>query len=764
MIRKPPSVSQESMGESAAQDHVKRVEQELAKEDSLLSNMIEQAPGMLGMAFMFVVTILLGLWLQPWFNAAGLQAFGESGSTQVRWIALELVAILVFTFLILWLAKKHLQHVIKYGLLFVLFLALCYTTVPGAHILLVPEIETEPFVFSDDTDVLEELYMVNSDGSMITQTTIWTDNWSTHSFDVSKRAVNSSLEWTVNLESFPGTPDQFAVIEGDYGYTVNNNAWIWTLDKMTGEVLSKYACFDIEEWNGTRDDSSEISSIGSCVSALEVIEDSDADQGQQKGALYITTGGSTIVRSATFADSFVTSDYAENVSFHRFEAEWAFPQLRLNDVVMQARQYDTDSLLLASPFGAVMIELEQSASPYQGDGARPPNWADECQLEWVYTATQNNPMTAFNIVTSPWDEEVDLVMTGLDDGKIEAFIVDDNSDEYFDVEERFKGEDSFTGPIADIGSFDFDGANGNELWIADGDGIHGLFFSSLIEYVTVEKDLNANTTMLITELGIMTVDDENYNDEPGNPLIKMTISSGEFDPDTMYNIYGIQWDDTAFVVGLLLSVILMVALIVKPEWYVVNTVGVLVGGGVIVMLGVTFVPTLIVIFMVLAAIYDAWAVYRSKHMLDLADTMIGLNLPILLVAPQESGYTMLDGNESLRPAEVPVQSNQSSSDKPAKVLVKKKKPKEAMFMGLGDVIFPGMLVISCVNSITTSGLAVGISALIGGLVGYLVLMTYVASGRPQAGLPLLNGGAILGYIIGGLVFVGGAAFSFGITF
>ena len=69
----------------------------------------------------------------------------------------------------------------------------------------------------------------------------------------------------------------------------------------------------------------------------------------------------------------------------------------------------------------------------------PPNWADECQLEWVYTATQNNPMTAFNIVTSPWDEEVDLVMTGLDDGKIEAFIVDDNSDEYFDVEERFKG-------------------------------------------------------------------------------------------------------------------------------------------------------------------------------------------------------------------------------------------------------------------------------------------------------------------------------------
>ena len=68
------------------------------------------------------------------------------------------------------------------------------------------------------------------------------------------------------------------------------------------------------------------------------------------------------------------------------------------------------------------------------------------------------------------------------------------------------------------------------------------------------------------------------------------------------------------------------------------------------------------------------------------------------------------------------------------------------------------------NYISDHGLAVGLSALVGGLIGYLVLMGYVASGRPQAGLPLLNGGAILGYIVGGLFFVGSAAFSFGISF
>jgi presenilin-like A22 family membrane protease len=42
-------------------------------------------------------------------------------------------------------------------------------------------------------------------------------------------------------------------------------------------------------------------------------------------------------------------------------------------------------------------------------------------------------------------------------------------------------------------------------------------------------------------------------------------------------------------------------------------------------------------------------------------------------------------------------------------------------------------------------------------------MTYVARGRAQAGLPLLNGGAILGYVIGGLLIVGTAIFDFGIT-
>ena len=752
------------MGESSSTDHVKRVERELAKEDSLLSNMIEQAPGMIGMAFMFVITIFIGIWLQPWFDAAGLQAFGESGSTEVRWIVLELIAIFAFTFMILWLAKNHLQHFIKYGILFVLFLALCYTTVPGAHILLVPEIETEAFEFTDFEDVEENLFAVNSDGTIITHKVIYGDDPSEHSSIVSKKSSNATSQWSVELDSYPGIPDQFAVIEGDYGYTVNNNAWIWTLDKDSGEILSKYACFEFENWDGTMVNATEIAEIGPCVSALEVIEDAEAETGQRKGALYILTATNTIVRSETFANSFIESDQMDDVEIHRNVAEWSYPQLQMNGEVLMSRQYDSDSLLVATPYGAAMIELEQSSSPYMDQGPKPANWADGCSLEWILIPETDNLISAFNVVTNPWNESQELVMSGFENGAIDAEIIDEEVDEIFEEEDRFRGGDSFQGPIAYIANFDLDAHNGDELWIADGDGIHGLFYDSLIEYVTIDLELGSDSIMFIDGYDIKTTRTSEYQDSNNNTMEMFVVESGQFNPDTMYNIYGIQWDDTAFLVGIGLAVLLMTALMIRPEWYIVNTVGVLVGAGVIVMLGVTFVPTLIVIFMVLAAVYDAWAVYRSKHMLDLADTMIGLNLPILLVAPQESGYSMLDEKDSIRPPEQQsVAPAESTAESSPKQVVKRKKPKEAMFMGLGDVIFPGMLVISCVNYISDSGLAVGISALIGGLIGYLVLMTYVASGRPQAGLPLLNGGAILGYIVGGLIFVGSAAFSFGIT-
>ena len=225
------------------------------------------------------------------------------------------------------------------------------------------------------------------------------------------------------------------------------------------------------------------------------------------------------------------------------------------------------------------------------------------------------------------------------------------------------------------------------------------------------------------------------------------------------------------VITLVTSVSMMYTLHKFPEWYVVNSVGLLVGSGVIVMLGIAFVPVLIIFFMVLAAVYDHWAVNKSKHMLELADTMIGLKLPVLLVAPKSSSYTFLDqeGDVMDRSAKL-----DDPSDGVQKTETKKPGPKgrDALFMGLGDVIFPGMLVISSITFLPDYGPVVfdfwgepskpvhlgaklvGMGTLLGGLFGYAALMTQVARGKPQAGLPLLNGGSILGYLISGAIFIG----------
>ena len=227
--------------------------------------------------------------------------------------------------------------------------------------------------------------------------------------------------------------------------------------------------------------------------------------------------------------------------------------------------------------------------------------------------------------------------------------------------------------------------------------------------------------------------------------------------------------------ALVITIAGMVALHRYPEWYVVNSVGVMVGAGVIVMIGISFVPTLVIIFMLLAAVYDYWAVHKSKHMLELADTMIGLKLPVLLVSPKEKGYSFLDQEGDI----MRDSSNAGEMAPPppgydgvmeaemvdeAERLRPKKKSRDALFMGLGDVIFPGMLVISALSFLPEWGpevwnafghihlaqLVVGVGTLIGGLVGYVALMYFVAQGKPQPGLPLLNGGAILGYLVSGI--------------
>ena len=137
--------------------------------------------------------------------------------------------------------------------------------------------------------------------------------------------------------------------------------------------------------------------------------------------------------------------------------------------------------------------------------------------------------------------------------------------------------------------------------------------------------------------------------------------------------------ENALLYAAIINLVLIIALWRYPEWYIVNLVGILVGAGVITMIGISFVPTLIIIFMIIAAIYDHWAVNGSKHMLELADTMIDLKLPILLVAPKEKGYSFLDEQEGVMEKTV-TKPTQEDWDDPKIAAVKvEKSGRDALF-------------------------------------------------------------------------------------
>jgi len=181
-----------------------------------------------------------------------------------------------------------------------------------------------------------------------------------------------------------------------------------------------------------------------------------------------------------------------------------------------------------------------------------------------------------------------------------------------------------------------------------------------------------------------------------------------------------------------LAIELTFLLLTYPEWYVIDIAGVLLAAGVAAIFGISFglLPALLLLSGL--AIYDAWAVYQTGHMIDLADSVMNLKLPILLVIPKSRGYSFLD--------------QRSLAEQ-----IEKGEKRGALFMGLGDLVIPGALVVS---SKVALGWTVGIFSMVGSLIGFWILMTYVLSGRPQAGLPLLNGGAILGYLIGAYFVVG----------
>jgi presenilin-like A22 family membrane protease len=207
---------------------------------------------------------------------------------------------------------------------------------------------------------------------------------------------------------------------------------------------------------------------------------------------------------------------------------------------------------------------------------------------------------------------------------------------------------------------------------------------------------------------------------------------------TLYFVYSsilLGVTDTWWLIAIVATAATAFFLFYYPEWYVIDLVGILIGAGAAAIFGISFAVLPALVLLIALAIYDFISVYQTKHMISLAEGVVDLNLPVLFVLPRNRGYSHVKWAR---------EASQVSGEE-------KLEKREAFFMGLGDAVIPTVLVISA-NTFLNAPLfgfinVPALGAAIGTVVGYAALMMFVLKGKPQAGLPFLNSGAITGLLV-----------------
>ena len=234
-----------------------------------------------------------------------------------------------------------------------------------------------------------------------------------------------------------------------------------------------------------------------------------------------------------------------------------------------------------------------------------------------------------------------------------------------------------------------------------------------------------------------------------------------------------------------------VGLLVYPEWYVIDAAGIVMGAGAAGLFGISFGLLPALVLLVVLAVYDAISVYGTEHMLTLASGVMDLRLPVVLVIPLTLSYSFLEesGPETLddegrsdredggstdredgesadndgqeRSCSEETDAGTAENEDPADEKAEDPFARDAFFIGLGDAVIPTILVASAaffrpggaaLLEVPWIALTVpALGAMAGTLAGLVVLLWMVMKGRAHAGLPLLNGGAIAGYLLGSVL-------------
>ncbi|MDI9610870.1 MAG: presenilin family intramembrane aspartyl protease PSH [Archaeoglobales archaeon] len=171
------------------------------------------------------------------------------------------------------------------------------------------------------------------------------------------------------------------------------------------------------------------------------------------------------------------------------------------------------------------------------------------------------------------------------------------------------------------------------------------------------------------------------------------------------------------ILALFVAILITLMLIKKPHWLLVNISAFLLSVGISAMFGISLEPLPVIVLLAILAIYDAVSVYKTKHMLSLADSVTRINAPMVFIIPK--------GNDK-------------------------------MLMGVGDVVIPAILAVSAQKFTSSPEISfiklTALFTILGGLLGLCLLLFLIEKKKgAHAGLPFINSGAIIGFLLATMI-------------
>lgn len=196
----------------------------------------------------------------------------------------------------------------------------------------------------------------------------------------------------------------------------------------------------------------------------------------------------------------------------------------------------------------------------------------------------------------------------------------------------------------------------------------------------------------------------------------------------VFSILGLYIADTLlqyYIISIAPAVLLAFLMIKYQRWYITNIVGFIMTAGVASIWAEVIGVWASVVFLAVFALYDYISVYRTKHMISLAKISVEQRLPMLFVYPTRKGASA--DNLIFEPRETASRG-------------------DVIALGFGDTVFPAIMVVSSALFQPSRPLLFIGLPIIGAAIGMIILFFGISS-RPAPGLPLINSGAIGGFLI-----------------